>query len=133
MNKKILVVDDDPHIVSLIKTRFEANNYAVVTAADGEECIKKILSDKPDLVILDIMMPKVDGYSVLIGIKEIKGYLDGDYDLAEAERKMAQNSRRYAKRQLTWFRKDKRLQWLEIKSGETPETIANQIVKLLNC
>lgn len=67
----------------------------------------------------------------VIGIKEIKGYLDGDYDLAEAERRMAQNSRRYAKRQLTWFRKDQRLQWLEIKSGETPETVANQIVKLL--
>lgn len=72
MGKKILVVDDDPHIVSLIKTRFEANNYAVITATDGEECIEKILSDKPDLVILDIMMPKVDGYNVLVGIKEIK-------------------------------------------------------------
>ena len=72
MGKKILVVDDDPHIVSLIKTRFEANNYEVITANDGEECIKKILADKPDLVILDIMMPKVDGYNVLVGIKEIR-------------------------------------------------------------
>ena len=72
MPKKILVVDDDPHIVSLIKNRFEANSYEVLTANDGEECIKKILSDKPDLVILDIMMPKVDGYNVLVGIKEIK-------------------------------------------------------------
>ena len=72
MPKKILVVDDDPHIVSLIKNRFEANSYEVLTANDGEECIKKILSDKPDLVILDIMMPKVDGYNVLVGIKEIR-------------------------------------------------------------
>lgn len=72
MGKKILVVDDDPHIVSLIKGRFEANRYEVITANDGEECIEKILSDKPDLVILDIMMPKVDGYNVLVGIKEIK-------------------------------------------------------------
>lgn len=72
MGKKILVVDDDPHIVSLIKTRFEANRYEVITANDGEECIEKILSDKPDLVILDIMMPKVDGYNVLVGIKEIR-------------------------------------------------------------
>ena len=72
MGKKILVVDDDPHIVSLIKNRFEANSYEVITANDGEECIEKILSDKPDLVILDIMMPKVDGYNVLVGIKEIK-------------------------------------------------------------
>lgn len=72
MGKKILVVDDDSHIVSLIKTRLEANSYEVITANDGEECIEKILSDKPDLVILDIMMPKVDGYNVLVGIKEIK-------------------------------------------------------------
>ncbi len=72
MGKKILVVDDDPHIVSLIKSRFEANRYEVITANDGEECIEKILSDKPDLIILDIMMPKVDGYNVLVGIKEIK-------------------------------------------------------------
>lgn len=72
MGKKILVVDDDPHIVSLIKTRFEANRYEVITANDGEECIEKILSDKPDLLILDIMMPKVDGYNVLVGIKEIR-------------------------------------------------------------
>lgn len=72
MGKKILVVDDDPHIVSLIKTRFEANKYEVITAQDGEECLERILADKPDLVILDIMMPKVDGYNVLVGIKEIK-------------------------------------------------------------
>jgi tRNA dimethylallyltransferase len=71
--------------------------------------------------------------AAIIGIKEIKGYLDGDYDLVEARRLMQQNSRRYAKRQLTWFKKDKRLQWIEIKEGESPQAITNQIVKLLNC
>lgn len=72
MAKKILVVDDDRNIVKLIKSRLEANKYEVITAYDGEECMQKILSDKPDLIILDILMPKADGYDVLIGIKEFK-------------------------------------------------------------
>lgn len=77
MGKKILVVDDDPSIVKLIKTRLEANNYQVIIAEDGEECVKKILSDKPDLIILDILMPRADGYDVLIGIKEIRAIAGG--------------------------------------------------------
>ena len=70
--KKILVVDDDPNIVKLIKARLEANNYAVITAEDGEECMQKLSSEKPNLILLDILMPKADGYNVLIGMKEIK-------------------------------------------------------------
>lgn len=70
--KKILVVDDDPNIVRLIKARLEAHNYEIITAEDGEECIQKVSSEKPDLVLLDILMPKADGYNVLIGMKEIK-------------------------------------------------------------
>ena len=72
MPKKILVVDDDPNIVKLIKLRLEANTYVVVTAADGQECLAKVLAEKPDLILLDIMMPKSDGYSVLVGLKELK-------------------------------------------------------------
>lgn len=72
MAKKILVVDDDPNIVKLVKTRLEAHNYEVIGASDGEECMQKVLSDKPDLIILDILMPRADGYDVLIGMKEIK-------------------------------------------------------------
>jgi tRNA dimethylallyltransferase len=65
----------------------------------------------------------------VIGIGEIKGYLDGYYDLAEAEQRIAQNSRHYAKRQLTWFRKDKRLQWIEIEAGETAKRTATRIIQ----
>lgn len=72
MAKKILIVDDDPNILKLVKTRLEAHNYEVIAASDGEECMQKVLSDKPDLIILDILMPKADGYDVLVGIKEIK-------------------------------------------------------------
>jgi len=70
--------------------------------------------------------------AAVIGIKEIKGFLNGDYGLVEAKRLMQQNSRRYAKRQLTWFRKDKRLQWLEIKATEKPEETAERILKELS-
>lgn len=72
MAKKILIVDDDPNILKLVKTRLEAHNYEVIAASDGEECMQKVLSDKPDLIILDILMPKADGYDVLVGIKEIR-------------------------------------------------------------
>lgn len=69
---KILVVDDEPHIVRLIKSRLEAHRYSIVTAKDGQECLKQVLAEKPDLVILDIMMPVMDGYSTLIAMKEMR-------------------------------------------------------------
>jgi len=54
-----------------------------------------------------------------IGLREIGGYLRGDYDLSEARRLMSYNTRQYARRQLTWFRKDKRIKWLEIKEDQS--------------
>jgi len=59
--KKILVVDDDPEIVDLIKIRLEANNYEVISSPDGEDGISKVQQEKPDLVIMDLMMPKMQG------------------------------------------------------------------------
>ena len=53
--------------------------------------------------------------SQIIGIKQIKGYLEGHYSLDEAKRLLARDTRRYAKRQLTWFRRDKRIRWLQEK------------------
>ncbi len=69
--------------------------------------------------------------SSAIGIKELKGYFDGLYGLEEAKRLIKRNTRRYAKRQLTWFRKDKRLRWVKITDKEGPETIAGKIWKKL--
>ncbi|MFA4984226.1 MAG: tRNA (adenosine(37)-N6)-dimethylallyltransferase MiaA [Candidatus Omnitrophota bacterium] len=66
---------------------------------------------------------------VAIGLKEIKGYLDGLYDLEEAKRLMQRNSRRYAKRQLTWFRKDRRIRWIKIKGSERACDVARRILK----
>ncbi len=57
--KKILVVDDDPDFAEINKTVLEANGYQVAVAHDGEGCLAKARSDKPDLIILDIMMKTV--------------------------------------------------------------------------
>ncbi|MEA3328783.1 MAG: response regulator [Candidatus Omnitrophota bacterium] len=64
MNEKILVVDDEQRLVEMLKTRLEANHYQVITAFDGQEALKKAREEKPDLMILDLMLPKLDGYQV---------------------------------------------------------------------
>ncbi|MFH1387031.1 MAG: response regulator [bacterium] len=64
MAKKILVVDDEPELVVLTKARLEASGYEVITAADGEAGLKKAHEEKPDLIILDLMLPKMDGYQI---------------------------------------------------------------------
>lgn len=66
-----------------------------------------------------------------IGIRELKGYFRGDYDLEEVKRLIKRNSRLYAKRQLTWFRKDKRIEWIKLKDKETPRQITRRIWKKL--
>ena len=72
MSGKILIADDDQAVVETLKAILERSDYEVDSASNGEECIKKILLDKPDLLLLDIMMPKMDGYSFLVAIKELK-------------------------------------------------------------
>jgi DNA-binding response OmpR family regulator len=61
---KILVVDDEAQLVSVVQMRLEANGYDVITAGDGEEGLKKAKAENPDLIMLDVMMPKMDGYKV---------------------------------------------------------------------
>jgi len=67
--KKILVVDDEPDFLKVIRNRLESMDYEVVTAADGKEALEKIRTDLPDAVLLDIMMPVLDGIKTL---KEIR-------------------------------------------------------------
>jgi len=67
--KKILVVEDDFYIRDLYKLQGQLMNYEVFTAADGEEGIEKIKSHRPDIILLDLMMPKVDGMTVLRTIR----------------------------------------------------------------
>jgi tRNA dimethylallyltransferase len=67
-----------------------------------------------------------------IGIRELEGYFTEKYSLAEAKRLMQRNSRHYAKRQLTWFRKDKRIQWVNINQTESPAQVAIKLWKKLS-
>jgi DNA-binding response OmpR family regulator len=66
----ILVVDDERNVRKLVKANLESSNYAVLTAADGAEALRTIEREVPDLVILDLMLPKVDGYTVCRRIRE---------------------------------------------------------------
>ena len=70
MSAKILVVDDDPEIREAISLILEANGYTVVTAQDGAEGLSKLKEEKPDLMILDLMMPKLDGFGVCKELKD---------------------------------------------------------------
>ncbi|MFH1362626.1 MAG: response regulator [Candidatus Omnitrophota bacterium] len=67
--KKILVVDDEVGIVDVMQKRLTHEGYEVITATDGEEGLKKARSEKPDLVLLDIFMPKMSGKEVLAALK----------------------------------------------------------------
>ena len=69
MKKTVLVVDDQPHIVRLIQVNLEKEGFQVATAADGVEGIEKVRQLTPDLVILDVIMPRKDGFEVLREIK----------------------------------------------------------------
>ena len=68
----ILIVDDDPNIFLLLKVNLENAGYTVIRASDGDEGVKVALRDKPALVILDIMMPKIDGFEVCRQLRENK-------------------------------------------------------------
>ena len=64
MAKKILLVDDEPNITKLLSMRLKSSGYEVLTASDGAEGLEKARSQNPDLIILDLMMPKMEGYEV---------------------------------------------------------------------
>ncbi|MBV8160245.1 MAG: response regulator [Acidimicrobiia bacterium] len=69
MALSVLVVDDDPVILRLLQVNFELEGIGVVTAVDGDEGLKLAQSDPPDLVISDIMMPKVNGLELLAALR----------------------------------------------------------------
>lgn len=69
MAEKILVVDDDREMVELIELFLSNAGYQTLSAFSGEEALEKAFNEKPDLILLDIMMPKIDGWEVLRRIK----------------------------------------------------------------
>ena len=70
MPKKILVVDDEPFIIQMVTSRLTAGGYEVVSGCDGQEALQKAKSEKPDLIIMDVMMPKMDGYQACATLKQ---------------------------------------------------------------
>ena len=69
-NERILVVDDETSIRRILETRLKMAGYEVITAADGEEALDAFQKENPDLVVLDVMMPKLDGYGVTREIRK---------------------------------------------------------------
>ncbi len=70
MNEKVLVVDDEKPISDIIKFNLLKEGYQVITAFDGEEAIKKVGEHDPDLILLDVMLPKMDGFQVCRKVRE---------------------------------------------------------------
>lgn len=68
--KKILIVDDEPQLAGFVKMRLEANNFEVTLASDGFDGLKKVKEEKPNLILLDILMPNLDGFRMLAVLKE---------------------------------------------------------------
>lgn len=64
MKKKILLIEDEKDIIAALRLRLEANGYEVISSGDGAEGLSKARAENPSLIILDIMLPKLDGYKI---------------------------------------------------------------------
>lgn len=74
MKKKILIIEDEPAIASMLEMRLKAAGYEVLTAVDGVSGLEKAKSEKPDLITLDIMLPKLNGFTVCSLLKGNEDY-----------------------------------------------------------
>jgi DNA-binding response OmpR family regulator len=70
MSKRILVVDDHPPMVRLVEDALGRAGFTVISACDGAECLRKLASESPDLLILDVAMPGLDGFQVLRTLRQ---------------------------------------------------------------
>lgn len=70
--KKILLVDDDPEILDILEKKLKQKNYDCIAVSDGKKAIRKCKILNPDLIILDIVMPDIDGYTVANTLREDK-------------------------------------------------------------
>lgn len=68
-NKKILIADDEPEVLEIMAKRISQEGYLVVTAVDGQEAWKKIQSEDPDVILLDLIMPRMNGLEVLRSLR----------------------------------------------------------------
>jgi len=68
---KILVIDDEPNIVQTLQDRLEMNDYTVITAANGKEGLDKAIEHRPDIILLDVIMPIMDGHEMLEHLRKV--------------------------------------------------------------
>ncbi len=72
--KKILAADDEPHILRVVKDKLSNAGLTVLTAVNGEEALQTALREKPDLILLDVMMPKMNGFDVCRKLRAEKSF-----------------------------------------------------------
>lgn len=72
MKKKLLLIEDNPLLITMYETAFESSGFEVVSATDGKTGIARAKEEKPDVVVLDLLMPGIDGYTVLGELKKDK-------------------------------------------------------------
>ena len=70
MPKRILAVDDEKHIVRLVQINLQKEGYEVVTATNGREALEAVAASRPDLIVMDVMMPELDGFGALQQLKD---------------------------------------------------------------
>jgi CheY-like chemotaxis protein len=70
MPKKIMIVDDEQSLITLVTELLESNGYSVITASDGKTCLKKLETVKPDLILMDMMMPGMSGTETVEKIRK---------------------------------------------------------------
>lgn len=120
--KKILLVEDDQFLVDIYSTKLKEAGFSVETSCDGEDCLKKIRENKFDLIVLDIVLPKIDGREVLKRIKEDEGLKNVPVVLL---------SNLGQKEEVDKDIKAGAVKYL-IKAHFTPSEVANEIKKILS-
>lgn len=68
--RKVLVIDDEPGIIEIVEANLEGDGFEVISASNGKEGLEKIKSEQPELVVLDVMMPEMDGWEVLRSLEK---------------------------------------------------------------
>ncbi|HEY9643161.1 MAG TPA: response regulator, partial [Coleofasciculaceae cyanobacterium] len=69
-HKRLLLIDDDPNLILLVKDYLEFRGYEVITAENGQEALEVLDKDTPDMIICDVMMPQMDGYSLVEHVRK---------------------------------------------------------------
>ena len=75
MSFRVLAVDDEPDVLGLVETKLQKAGFEVTTATNGQEAVDRAVTEKPDVIIMDVMMPKLDGLSACTQIKTQMGEL----------------------------------------------------------